>query len=50
MDEYLREDLGRVVREAWVAACKEIGDTNPKHLAPWDELGPIDKEIDRRIG
>lgn len=45
-----RETLGRVVRQAWVEYCQEIGDTKPSHLAPWEELSEQDKEADRRIG
>lgn len=46
----LREHLGKIVREAWVAYCVETGDTKPSHIAPWDDLSEWDKEADRRIG
>lgn len=45
-----RDDLGRLVREAWVKYCIETGDTKPSHLTPYDELSEWDKEADRRIG
>lgn len=45
-----RERLGQVVREAWVAFCREIGDDKPSHVAPWEELSEQDREVDRRIG
>lgn len=50
MSDELRERLGRVVREAWVAYCREMGDANERHLASWDDLNEYDKEVDRRIG
>jgi hypothetical protein len=46
----LREHLGRVVREAWVACAYEQDDPKPSHLAGWDELDEWNKEVDRRIG
>ncbi len=45
-----REKLGRVVRSIWVSYCREIGDINPAHVAPWETLSERDKEADRRIG
>jgi hypothetical protein len=45
-----REQLGRMVREIWVAAAREHPDPKPSWLVPWDELGEWDKEVDRRIG
>ncbi len=45
-----RDELGRIVRETWIAYCLETGDTKPSHLAPYDELSEWDKEADRRIG
>lgn len=44
------DELGRVVRDSWVAYCRETGDTKTSHLTPYDELGEWDKEADRRIG
>lgn len=49
-NNFLREELGKAVRSAWVAYCQETGDTKPSHLAPWEELSEWDKEADRRIG
>lgn len=46
----VREELGKRVRQIWVDYCREIGDTKPAHLAPWEELSETDKEVDRRIG
>lgn len=48
--ELSREALGQVVRAEWVRYCKEIGDSKPSHVAPWEALGEADKEADRRIG
>lgn len=45
-----RNVLGRLVRAVWVEYCKEIGDSNPAHLMPYDLLNETDKEADRRIG
>lgn len=45
-----REDVGKLVRQTWIDYCREIGDTKPSHLAPWEELSEQDKEADRRIG
>lgn len=44
------DELGRVVREAWVKYCIETGDTKPGHLTPYDQLSEWDKEADRVIG
>lgn len=45
-----RDELGRIVREAWIACCLSIGDTKQSHLTPYDELNDSDKEADRQIG
>jgi hypothetical protein len=45
-----RDDLGRMVREAWVAWAKEQCAPKPSWLAPYDDLSEADKEADRRIG
>lgn len=47
--EWNIDGLAQIVREAWITYCREIGDTKPSHLAPWEELSVIDKEADRRI-
>lgn len=44
------DELGKRVRQAWIAYCLETGDTKPSHIAPWEELSEWDKEADRRIG
>jgi hypothetical protein len=46
----LRERLGRVVREAWIAWAKEQKETKDSWLSPWEELAEPFKEADRRIG
>ena len=46
----LRERLGRVVRDAWVAWAKEQKETKDSWFSPWEELGEPFKEADRRIG
>jgi len=45
-----REQLGRLVRETWVACAEEAGDTKPSHLAGWDDLDEDMREVDMRIG
>ena len=45
-----REELGRLVREVWVACAREHPDPKPSWLAGWDELDEWDRETDRRIG
>lgn len=51
MKAHPREFLGRTVRYAWVAYCKETGRTDkPSHLASWEEISEWDREVDRQIG
>jgi len=45
-----RNELGRVVRHAWVEWAEQQPDPKPSHLVLWDELDEGDKEVDRRIG
>jgi hypothetical protein len=47
-----RNDLGRMVREEWIAWATEQADIaeHPHWLTSWDELPERDKEVDRRIG
>jgi len=44
------EELGRLVREEWVAFAKEQPNPKPNHLVGWDELDPMNRAIDCRIG
>lgn len=44
------DELGRRVREVWVAWAKTQPDPKPHWLTPWDELAEPDKEVDRLIG
>ena len=46
----IREVLGRVVRDAWVAWAKEQTDPQPHWLEPWEALPEPMREVDRRIG
>jgi hypothetical protein len=46
----IRETLGRVVRDAWIAWAKEQKETKDSWFSPWEELGEPFKEADRRIG
>lgn len=46
----LRERLGKVVREAWIAWAKEQKETKDSWFSPWEELAEPFKEADRRIG
>ena len=50
LDSERREQLGRLVRETWVAWAKEQPTAKPSWLVPWEELQEPDKEVDRRIG
>lgn len=47
-----REALGQIVRQAWVAYCKETGwRTAYETVCPWEEMKDEHaKEVDRRIG
>jgi len=45
-----RELVSQVVWETWVAYCREVGDDKPVYLAPWEDLGEQDREVDRSIG
>lgn len=47
----MSDELGHIVREAWVAYCIETGRTErPDHIAPWEQMDEWSKEVDRRIG
>jgi hypothetical protein len=46
----IRETLGRIVRDAWVAWAKEQPEPKSGWLDPWDMLPEPIKEVDRRIG
>lgn len=45
-----RDELGRIVREAWVLWAQGQPNVKPKHLVPYDELSAADKEADCFIG
>jgi hypothetical protein len=45
-----RDDLGRIVREAWVRWAQTQPSPKPSWLVPYDELSEADKEADRQIG
>ncbi len=47
-----RDDLGRIVREAWCGWAKNQPQSRMKDswLVPFDELNESDKEVDRLIG
>lgn len=46
------DELGREVRDAWVAWAREQPDVaeHPSWLVPWEGLAERDKDADRRIG
>lgn len=46
----LREDVGRMVREEWVAWAREQPGPEPSWLRAWGELTEPEREGDRRIG
>lgn len=45
-----RDELGRLVREAWVRWAQMQPSPKPSWLVPYDELSEADKEADRQIG
>ena len=45
-----REDLGRLVRETWIAWAREQPDPKPSWLVPFDDLDEGQREVDMRIG
>jgi hypothetical protein len=45
-----REELGRVVRDTWVAWAREQPDPKPSWLTGWNELDDGQREVDMRIG
>lgn len=45
-----RDEVGRVVRDAWVEFAKLDPKSPPHHLTPYDECDEKTKEADRRIG
>jgi hypothetical protein len=45
-----RDELGRMVREAWVRWAETQPNPKPSWLAPYDDLSEPDKEADRQIG
>lgn len=45
-----REELGKAVREEWIAWAKEQPNPKPSWLVQWEGLSEQDKEVDRRIG
>jgi hypothetical protein len=47
---FARDDLGRMVREAWVRWAQSQSNPKPSWLTPYDELSEPDKEADRQIG
>jgi hypothetical protein len=44
------DDLGTLVREAWVAWAKAQPDPKPSWLVPYHELPEPDRQADRHIG
>lgn len=45
-----RDELGRMVRQAWVKWAEGQPNPKPSWLLPYDELSEADKEADRQIG
>ena len=45
-----RDELGRMVREAWVRWAQTQPNPKPSWLVPYAELSEPDKEADRQIG
>jgi len=47
---FSRDELGRMVREAWVRWAQTRPNPKPTWLVPYDDLAEPDKEADRQIG
>jgi DNA-binding XRE family transcriptional regulator len=47
---FSRDELGKLVREAWVRWAKSQDNPKPSWLVPYDGLSEEDKEADRQIG
>lgn len=47
---FYRDQLGRIVREAWIRWAQQQPSPKPSWLVPYDELSEADKEADRQIG
>jgi len=47
---FSRDELGRMVREAWVRWAQTQPNPKPAWLVPYDDLAEPDKEADRQIG
>ena len=45
-----RNDLGRNVRDVWVAWASRQLNPKPSWLVQWDGLDESDREVDRQIG
>lgn len=45
-----RDQLGRMVRDAWVRWAGQQPDPKPSWLVGYDDLSEPDKEADRQIG
>jgi hypothetical protein len=50
MNAIERDDLGRIVREAWVKWARTQPEAKPSWLIPYDGLPEADREADRQIG
>lgn len=50
MSDMSRDELGRRVREVWVAHARQQPSPKPSHLLPYDALSEDDQEVDRQIG
>jgi hypothetical protein len=45
-----REELGRFVRDCWIAWAQTQPDPKPSWLVPFSRLSPEDQEADMQIG
>lgn len=48
--EVLRDQLGQVVRSAWISWAREQPAIKDSWLVQWEGLSEPEKEVDRRIG
>lgn len=47
---YDEDDLGKIVRNAWIEWAMEQPNPKPSWLVPYEDLSQPDKDVDIRIG
>lgn len=49
LEPHEREELGQVIRNAWVRWASRQANPKASHVVPWRDLPELDKEADRCI-